>query len=145
MKKRSISIKLIWMGAYFAVILLMCLVFFLGSIMVTQTVKESARKNNEELSVFMQKTLDETWISVFENSMQLVNNSRAEALNKTRQETEFTDLSTYRFVTDFRQFAQSNKYENYRYPWFPQSNPVPGNTYVQTLPSDWTAQTAENL
>ena len=77
MKKRSISIKLIWMGAYFAVILLMCLVFFLGSIMVTQTVKESARKNNEELSVFMQKTLDETWISVFENSMQLVNNSRA--------------------------------------------------------------------
>ena len=41
MKKRSVSIKLIWMGAYLAVVLLMCLVFFIGTIMVTKTVKDS--------------------------------------------------------------------------------------------------------
>ena len=78
MKKRSISIKLIWMGAYLAVVLLMCLVFFVGTIMVTGTVKDSARQTNEELAMFMQKTLDENWQTVFENSMQLVNSSRAE-------------------------------------------------------------------
>lgn len=139
MKKRSISIKLIWMGAYFAVILLMCLVFFLGSIMVTQTVKESARKNNEELSVFMQKTLDETWISVFENSMQLVNNSRAEALNKTRQETEFTDLSTYRFVTDFRQFAQSNRMVESVHMYFPGQDWIVGTKGTYSSHTYWTA------
>ena len=139
MKKKSISIKLIWMGAYFAVILLMCLVFFVGSIMVSRAVKENARKNNEELSVFMRNTLDENWLTVFENSMQLVNSSRADSLNKSRNEEDFTDLSTYYFVSDFRQFAQSNRMVESVHMYFPGQDWIVGTNGTYSSHTYWTA------
>ena len=139
MKKRSISIKLIWMGAYFAVILLMCLVFFVGSIMVSNAVKENARKNNEELSVFMRNTLDENWLTVFENSMQLVNSTRAENLNKSHQEQDFTDLSTYYFVSDFRQFVQSNRMVESVHMYFPGQDWIVGSNGTYSSHTYWTA------
>ena len=139
MKKRSISIKLIWMGAYLAVVLLMCLVFFVGTIMVTGTVKDSARQTNEELAMFMQKTLDENWQTVFENSMQLVNSSRAEALNKSRAEQDFTDLSTYHFVSDFRQFVQSNRMVEAVHMYFPGQDWIVGSKGTYASHTYWTA------
>ena len=139
MKKRSVSIKLIWMGAYLAVVLLMCLVFFVGTIIVTRTVKESARQSNEELATFMQKTLDENWLTVFENSMQLVNSSRAEVLNKTNAEADFIDVSTYHFVSDFRQFVQSNRMVEAVYMYFPGQDWIVGSKGTYASHAYWTA------
>ena len=64
MKKRSVSIKLIWMGAFLAVILLMSLVFFVGTLMVTNEVEANIRRSNEDTVKFMQKTLDETILNL---------------------------------------------------------------------------------
>ena len=139
MKKHSVSIKLIWMGAYLAIVVLMCLVFFVGTIMVTKTVKDSARTSNEDLATFMQKTLDENWQMVFENSMQLVNSSRAEALNKTNAEEDFTDLSTYHFVSDFRQFVQSNRMVDAVHMYVPDRDWIVGSKGTYASHTYWTA------
>ena len=139
MKKRSVSIKLIWMGAYLAVVLMMCLVFFVGTILVTRTVEESARQANDEMATFMQKTLDENWQMVFENSMQLVNSSRAEALNKTNAEADFIHISTYHFVTDFRQFVQSNRMVEAVHMYFPGGDWIVGSKGTYASHTYWTA------
>ncbi len=139
MKKRSISIKLIWMGAYLAIVLLMCLVFFVGTMIVTNTVKENARQDNEELATFMQKTLDDNWLTVFENSMQLINSSRAQALNKSNAKEDFTDISTYYFVTDFRQFVQSNRMVEEAHMYFPGGDWIVGTKGTYSSHTYWTA------
>ena len=139
MKKRSISIKLIWMSAYLAIVLLMCLVFFVGTIIVTNTVKENARQDNEDLASFMQKTLDDNWLTVFENSMQLVNSSRAETLNKTSHKEAFTSLSTYFFVKDFRQFVNSNRMVEEVHMYFPGADWIVGTKGTYSSHTYWTA------
>lgn len=139
MKRRSISIKLIWMGAYLAIVLLMCLVFFIGTIIMTNTVKENARRDNEEMATFMQKTLDDNWQTVFENSMQLVNSSRAQALNRSNGKEEFTDLATYYLVSDMRQFVQSNRMVEEAHMYFPGGDWIVGTKGTYASHTYWTA------
>lgn len=142
MKKRSISIKLIWMGAYLAIVLLMCLVFFVGTLIVNNAVKENARQDNEELATFMQKTLDDNWLTVFENSMQLVNSSRAQALNRSNGKEEFTDLATYYLVSDMRQFVQSNRMVEEVHMYFPGGDWIVGTKGTYASHTYWTAMYA---
>ena len=139
MKKRSVSIKLIWMGAYLAIVLLMCLVFFIGTLIVNNTVKENARQENEELATFMQKTLDDNWLTVFENSMQLVNSSRAQVLNRSSKKEAFRELATYYLVSDMRQFVQSNRMVEEVHMYFPGGDWIVGTKGTYASHTYWTA------
>lgn len=137
MKKGSVSIKLIWMGAYFAVILLMCLVFFVGTIMVTRTVEKHILQTNEETATFMQKSLDDNWRSVLEYSTQILTNTRAAELNKTIDRSEFIAKDTYEFVTNFRYLVQANRLVEEAHMYFPAQDYVVGTKGTYASHAYW--------
>jgi len=133
MKKGSISIKLIWMGAFLAVILLMSLVFFVGTLMVTNEVEANIRRANEDTVKFMQKTLDDNWRTVLEYNTQLLTDTQADNLSNTTNVEAFTQPKTYSFVMDFRSAVSANRMVEDVFMYFPAHDYVVG--FRGTYPS----------
>ena len=139
MKKRNVSIKLIWMGAYMAVVVLMCFVFFMGTLIVTREVEANLRQANEDTTSFLQKTLDDRWRRVLEYNSQLLTDSHAEKLNGAKSSELFLNAETYSFVLDFRAAMQSNQMVEDIFIYFPKFDYVvggkgtyPSHTYWMT-------------
>lgn len=137
MEKRSVSIKLIWMGAYFVVVIVMCFVFFLGTIMVMRTTEENARQVNEDNAAFMQNSLDDTWQRVFEYSLQIINHSTARSLESAGDAAAFKSREAYELSMEFSNYSWSNQMVEDLYLYYPTRDYVIGINGVYTSHVYW--------
>lgn len=127
------------MGTYFVVVILMCLVFFIGTILVTRTVEENARQVNEDNAVFMQNSLDDVWQRVYQYSIQIINHSTAKRLENAETPEEFTDKTSYELSAEFKKYIASNQMVEDLYLYYPDGDYVVGNLGVYSAHTYWAA------
>lgn len=139
MRMKNISIKISWMLAYFAVIAIICLVFFVGALLQKQVAQQDAQQTNQRNAVFIKDFLDDNWDRVFRFSLQLIYDKTMDELDQQSVDTLFSTPDAYALSKQIRDYTAFNSMVKDLYIYYPKVDYCIGNKGVYPSHTYWAA------
>ena len=130
MKKKTVKLRYRWMGAYSIVVLIMCLIFLFGMMLMRRSIESHDIEINQTSAEFVCSSLDEQWLRIFNYAFQIINDSRVQTLDGKAVLTEDAESSAYAVSTNIINNIMSNDLLEDVYLYFPSSDLIIGKKGV---------------